>query len=132
MLSPQAASAQLIQVGRGRSSIDLFLNKVAKSRKRPVTSEPNPERGLYYRSDSLRFAEAGIPSLLLAPADLTTYLQQQFNQPSDTYSDAWTFEATTQDLQLLYLTGLQIAEAKTAPTFNANDEFAKPASNSRK
>ena len=132
MLSPQAASAQLLQVGRGRSSIDLFLNKVAKSRKRPVTSEPNPERGLYYRSDSLRFAEAGIPSLLLAPADLTTYLQQQFNQPSDTYSDAWTFEATAQDLQLLYLTGLQIAEAKTAPTFNANDEFAKPASNSRK
>lgn len=128
MLSPQVASTQLLQVGRGRSSIDQFLDRAAKSRKRPVTSEPDPERGLYYRSDSLRFAEAGIPSLLLAPTDLTTYLQQQFNQPADTYSDAWTFEATAQDLQILYLSGLQLANAKSPPSFNAKDEFAKHAS----
>lgn len=63
------STPQVIQIGRGKSSLDGLFDQVAKLRKRQVIADPLPQLGLYYRSDSLPFAEAGIPSLFLGAPD---------------------------------------------------------------
>jgi len=118
------ARAQVIQIGRGKSSLDGLFDAVAKLRKRQVVADPSPQLGLYYRSDSLRFAEAGIPSLFLGAADVQQFLGERFGQPTDSLGADLALDATAEDAQLMYLTALRIADSKLPPRWNPGDEFA--------
>lgn len=118
------ARAQVIQIGRGKSSLDGIFDAVAKLRKRQVVADPSPQLGLYYRSDSLRFAEAGIPSLFLGAADVQQFLGERFLQPTDALPADLVLDATAEDAQLLYLTALRIADSKLPPKWTPGDEFA--------
>lgn len=116
---------QVIQIGRGKSSLDGLFEAVAKLRKRQVVADPSPQLGLLYRSDSLPFAEAGIPSLFLGAADTERFLGERFQQPSDVLSDDLSLDATAEDTQLLYLTALRIADGKQPPKWQPGDEFSR-------
>lgn len=116
---------QVIQIGRGKSSLDALLDAAAKLRKRQVVADPSPQLGLFYRSDSLPFALAGIPSLFLGAADAARFFGERFLQPSDALGDDLVLDATAEDAQLLYLTALRIAESKLPPKWNPGDEFVR-------
>ena len=81
------------------------------------------ELGLYYRTESLVFAKAGIPSLFLGWPDLTRYLREEYRQGKETAGAAWSFAGGAADAELLLATGRRLAQAKVAPTFKKLDEF---------
>ena len=49
-------------VGNGKSSLDDVVAAVAKEQGRRVDSDPEPEKGFYYRSDHFSFAKVGVPA----------------------------------------------------------------------
>ena len=50
-------------VGLGNSDLDDVLTDVLKADGRTVRSDPEPEKGFYYRSDHFEFAKKGVPAL---------------------------------------------------------------------
>jgi Zn-dependent M28 family amino/carboxypeptidase len=118
-----AAAAQVVQIGRGKSSLDGTLDAAAKARKLQVVGEASPQLGLYYRSDSAAFADAGIPSLFLGAPDVETFLRERAMQPADALPSELPLDATAGAAQLLYSAALRIASDKAPPTWSAQDEY---------
>jgi len=118
------ASTELVQIGRGKSTLDELLDSVAKATGRTVIADRKPERGLLYRSESLVFARAGAPVLFLAPPDLEQYLTTDYLRPSDTLRESFSFTGAAQDCALLYQLGWLTADSPTLPYFVPGDEFA--------
>lgn len=119
---------EILQIGRGKSSLDEVLDGLAAAQKRYVIADPRPERGLFYRSESLVFARAGIPVLFVAPPDLDSFLASDYLQTSDIFREGWSFTGGAQDCALLYQAALWVANARTAPQVRDGDEFAPRAS----
>lgn len=119
---------ELLQIGRGKSSLDELVDRLASSQKRYVVADSRPERGLLYRSDSFVFAKAGIPVLFVMPVDVDGYLAADYLRPSDTFRESWSFAGGAQDCALLYQAALLVASARTPPQVLAGDEFAPRAS----
>src|SRR3546814_19583113 len=60
-LNPAGPAKDSVVVGRGKSELDAYLEKIAAAAKRTVVDEPTPETGFYYRSDHFSFAKLGVP-----------------------------------------------------------------------
>src|SRR3546814_17666409 len=60
-LNPAGPAKDIVVVGRGKSELDAYLEKIAAAAKRTVVAEPTPEKGFYYRSDHFSFAKLGLP-----------------------------------------------------------------------
>lgn len=124
-IDPQAPAPTVIQIGRGKSTIDAALDAAAKDQSRKVVADPVPELGLYYRSESMAFAKAGIPSLFIGWPDLGRYLREDYRQSGkEGFGASWSFIGGAQDAELLLAAGRRLAEGKTAPAFKKTDEFA--------
>src|SRR3546814_6044733 len=48
-LNPAGPAKDIVVVGRGKSELDAYLEKIAAAAKRTVVDEPTPEKGFYYR-----------------------------------------------------------------------------------
>src|SRR5262249_61411017 len=55
----------ITQIGRGKSSIDEVVTRVAAAQGREVKPDQFPDRGSFYRSDQFNFAKIGVPALYL-------------------------------------------------------------------
>jgi Zn-dependent M28 family amino/carboxypeptidase len=122
--------------GFGNSDLDEYARPMALLQGRELTPEPNPERGLYYRSDCFTFARAGIPSLyavgglddsargpVWGRANLEDYLQHRYRQLGDQYSADWDVRGALDDLRLYYEVGERVARAHRFPRWNSNSEY---------
>lgn len=134
-------SPQIVQIGRGKSSgIDAVVDALAGAQRRKVLPDPMPDKGAYYRSDQFSFARIGVPSIYLGrPIDLLDakgkllpgaglaqverYTAELYHRPGDEYREDWNFDGAVQDVQLLYLAALRLANGPR-PSFNRGDEFA--------
>lgn len=124
VLPTGGAAPTVFQLARGKSTLDGDLDAAAKKEKREVQAAAQAELGLFYRSDSARFAEAGVPSLLLGTEDLGRFLRDELLRPGETLRDTWTLEGTVAEIRLLYRVALRIADAKKPPAFLPGDEYA--------
>src|SRR5579864_3526306 len=52
----------IVQIGRGVSTLDDVIDSAAQGQGRVVKVDPEPEKGYYYRSDHFEFAKNGIPA----------------------------------------------------------------------
>lgn len=123
-INPLAPEPNVIQIGRGKSTIDAILDAAAREQERKVVADPTPELGLYYRSESMAFARHNIPSVFLGWPDLPRYMKDEYRQGKEGVGAAWSFLGAAQDAELLLIVGRKLAEAKAAPTFKKTDEFA--------
>lgn len=123
-------------VGFGASTIDDIARAVAHEQGRTALAERRPESGSYYRSDHFEFAKVGVPAFYTRagrdfigqPADfadkkVAEYIAKDYHQPSDEVKPDWTFEGAAQDAELLFLTGLRIANGATWPQWSPGNEF---------
>lgn len=134
-------SREVVQIGRGKATIDAVLDAAAAAQRRKVLPDQMPDKGGYYRSDQLNFARAGVPSIYLGPpADLLgpdgkvrpgagkerveRFIRENYHQPSDELRDDWSFEAAARDVQLLYDCALRLAADGKRYSFRPGDEFA--------
>lgn len=112
------------------------VRTVAASQNRVVTPDSEPESGMRYRSDTLSFARAGVPVVVLGggidvvgkppgwgKAQLADYFEHRYHQPSDAYDPHWDWSGAVQDLALFFGIGRRLANASTWPNWYANDEF---------
>ena len=60
------------------------------------------------------------------------YLSNHYHGPSDEYNDSWVMDGAIEDLQLYFLTGLDIVNSNEWPNWNEGTEFKAARDNSKK
>ncbi len=123
-------------IGRGKSSLDAVVERIAGSQGRVVKSDQFPDRGFFYRSDQFSFAKIGVPAAFLEagtdfigrPAgwgkqQIELYEAVRYHQPSDEIDSSWNFSGMIEDAVLGFWTGLEVANADAMPSWNSGDEF---------
>jgi len=126
----------IIFVGKGKSTLDDYVEAVARRQDRVVTPDQFPDRGFFYRSDQFNFARIGVPALYLdAGTDIIgkpagwgkeqheRYERDHYHQPSDEIDDSWNFDGMIEDAQLSFHVGLNVANADEMPVWVPGDEF---------
>jgi Zn-dependent M28 family amino/carboxypeptidase len=126
----------ITQIGRGKSSLDDVLDRVAASAGRRVEPDQFPDRGSFYRSDQFNFAKIGVPALYMKTGtdvigrpegwgkeQILAFETHRYHQPSDQLDSTWTFEGMVEDTQLAFRASAEIANADALPTWRPGDEF---------
>jgi Zn-dependent M28 family amino/carboxypeptidase len=126
----------VIIVGYGNSELEENLRDAALLQGREVHPDPNPELGLYYRSDQLSFARGGVPALYAKAglddsargpawgrAQLDDYLAHRYRQTTDKYSADWDVRGAIEELRLYYDVGNRLSRSRRFPRWYPNSEF---------
>ncbi|MGE5346178.1 MAG: M28 family peptidase, partial [Acidithiobacillales bacterium] len=126
----------LSQIGKGKSSLDGWIDEIARKEGRVVFPDLFPDRGSFYRSDQFSFARVGIPAAYVhsgtdvigKPKGWGREQQEEFelkdyHQPSDVLTPAWNFDGFVADTRFLLHLGLKIANAAAMPVWTKGDEF---------
>jgi Zn-dependent M28 family amino/carboxypeptidase len=123
-------------IGLGNSDLDDYTIEAAKEQGRTVRSDPEPEKGFYYRSDHFNFAKQGVPAL--DPHDGIDYVGKpdgygleihraytanDYHKPSDEVKPDWDLRGAVEDLQLLTAVGYRVANADRYPEWKPGTEF---------
>lgn len=123
-------------IGKGKSSLDPIVERVAASQGRVVKPDQFPDRGYYYRSDQFSFAHIGVPALYLdtgtdfigRPAgwgrqQVEAFEAHRYHQPSDEIDSTWNFDGMIEDARLGFRVGLAVADSDAMPSWTPGDEF---------
>lgn len=126
----------IVQIGRGVSTLDAVIDDVAKEQGRIVKFDPEPEKGLYYRSDHFQFAKNGVPAFdpesgvdfLGQPGGWgiekrKEYTAMRYHKPADKIAPDWNMEGAVEDAQLYFLVGYRVANDPRMPEWNSGAEF---------
>jgi Zn-dependent M28 family amino/carboxypeptidase len=123
-------------VGFGNSTLDDHVQAVATRQGRTVRAEPNPEKGIFYRSDHFEFAKAGVPALYLKPgveyvgkpADYGTrksdeFTERDYHKVSDEVKPDWDLSGAVEDLRLLLEVTDRVSNESKWPEWRPGTEF---------
>lgn len=137
-------SKDIVIVGAGKNEVEDVVVRLAGLQGRRLSPDPFPERGHYYRSDQFSFAKIGVPAVFFGGGlDLTVggvargraledaFLENSYHKPSDQWSDSLDFSGATQDGQLLYDVGRELADGVAWPNWRADAEFKAARDESR-
>ena len=126
----------IVQIGRGASTLDDIVQAAATEQGRTVKFDPEPEKGFYYRSDHFEFAKSGIPAFdpdegvdfIGKPEGWGLEKRRQFtaeryHKPADKIYPDWDMSGAELDCQLYFLVGARVANAAKMPQWSANSEF---------
>lgn len=123
--------------GLGHSELDSLLEQEAKKQGRYICSDPNPENGMFYRSDQLPFLKAGVPSLFAKGFShqremgkkktleaVETYWKETYHKPSDKFNpEVHRLDGLVEDAILFYELGNKLANSSYFPKWNEKSEF---------
>jgi Zn-dependent M28 family amino/carboxypeptidase len=122
--------------GRFLSGVDDVLQAQAKTLGLAVEQDSQPEKGMYFRADHFEFAKAGVPALSIAlgtdyvghPAGWGLQQQQgytanRYHKPADLYDPSWDLSGMQQQLDLMYGTGLALADSDQWPAWKPGTPF---------
>ena len=122
--------------GFGNSELEEYVRETALLEGRDTHPDPNPETGMYYRSDQFSFARIGIPALYVEAglddsargpvygrAQLDDYMAHRYHQPGDKYSADWDVRGALDVLHLYYEVGYRVARSRRYPRWYPNSEF---------
>jgi Zn-dependent M28 family amino/carboxypeptidase len=139
ILQTAGPARDVVLVGAGQNDLEKDLAQAAAAQGRTVTPDAKPERGLFYRADHFSLAKRGVPTLLLmgigGGADLISggrtagdawvsdYTAHCYHQTCDLWSPDWNLRGAAQDIDLFYRIGLELANSRRWPEWNANSEF---------
>ncbi|WP_210486241.1 M28 family metallopeptidase [Rufibacter aurantiacus] len=136
MLNPYGTTKDIVLIGIGQSELEEILAEEARKESRYISRDPNPEAGLYYRSDHFNFAKMGIPALFtgmgidhvqLGKAEgkklLDNFTANVYHKPNDEVNAAFKTDGAAADLQLLYQVGKRLAFSNQWPQWKSGSEF---------
>ena len=126
----------LTVVGYGQSELDDYLARAAETQSRTLRSDPEPEKGFYFRSDHFNFAKKGVPALYTdtgvesvahgeawAREQREAYTNERYHKVTDEYDPSWNLQGAVDDLQLLYHVGARLAGESTFPQWSEGSAF---------
>jgi Zn-dependent M28 family amino/carboxypeptidase len=139
ILQTAGPSRDVVLIGAGQNDLETDLARAAAAQGRTITADAKPERGLFYRADHFSLAKRGVPTLLLmgigGGADLVNggrpagdawvsdYTTHCYHQTCDAWNADWDLRGAAQDVDLFYRIGLELADSRRWPEWNATSEF---------
>ena len=138
-LQSAGPARDVILIGRGQSSLEDLMARMAATQGRIVTPDAQPQRGLFYRADHFPFAKRGVPVLLLmalgggvdlvaggraaGDAWVSDFTARCYHQTCDQWSPDWDLRGAAQDVSLAYRIGLHLANSRAWPAWREGSEF---------
>ena len=123
-------------VGLGQSELDDIAGAVAAELGRELRSDPEPEKGFYYRSDHFEFAKVGVPAFypdggvdfIGRPPGFgmevrAQYVAEAYHKPGDEVQDWYDLSGMVDDLEFLYRMGRRLADSEDWPEWAETSEF---------
>lgn len=123
--------------GYGQSELDSWLSEEADKQGRYIAPDPNPENGMFFRSDQFPFVKEGVPSIFAkgyTDAEkygkektlelISDYWKNTYHKPFDEYlPEREDLSGLVDDAILLYNVGLNLASSEEWPAWNDDSEF---------
>jgi len=135
-LNQWGKTSDMTVIGLGNSTLDDVLVDQLKAQGRTVRSDPEPEKGFYYRSDHFEFAKQGIPALdtdggvSFIGKDSTygmkkrdEYTAHDYHSVSDEVKPDWDLSGAVEDMRTLFKVGYNVGQADGLPSWKAGNEF---------
>lgn len=136
MLNVHGRTRDLTVIGLGQSDLDDYAREVAALQSRTLRPDPEPERGMYYRSDHFSFARRGVPAFepdegsdfIGKPPNFglearKAFYANDYHKPSDKVKADWDLSGGVEDLQLDWMVGYRVAQAESRPRWKTGAEF---------
>ncbi len=131
--------------GSGQSELDSWVKIEAGKQGRYLAADPNPENGMFFRSDQFPFVKMGVPAIYAkgyidakkyGKAEtlkiLDHYWRDIYHSPFDEYHPSTDdLGGIVQDAKLLFHVGTNLANSKAWPSWNQDSEFKGVRENSR-
>lgn len=125
--------------GYGQSELDQWLADEAQKQGRYVDVDPNPENGMFFRSDQFPFVKKGVPALFAkgytdaiksgkegTAKEIADYWANTYHKPSDEYDAASAdLSGLVDDAGLFYKIGLNLVNSDQFPKWKDGSEFKK-------
>jgi Zn-dependent M28 family amino/carboxypeptidase len=138
MLNVHGKTKDLTVVGLGQSELDDYAQAIAAEQGRWLKPDPQPERGMYYRSDHFSFVRRGVPAFepdhgdefIGKPAGFGKQVRDDFfanlyHKPTDTVKPDWDLSGGVEDLQFSWMMGYRVAQAEQFPRWKPGAEFKR-------
>ncbi len=137
MMIPMGRMKDVMITGYGQSDLDELVAGVAASQDRYVMADPNPQTGMFFRSDHFSFARYGVPSVFArgncdsrdhgsewAAAREADYIRNRYHRPADNYDpESWDMNGIAEDARLAFEVGYKLTLVKKYPEWRENSEF---------
>jgi len=137
LLLPIGRMKDIMVTGFGQSDLDDMLAEAASRQGRYLMPDPNPETGMYFRSDHFPFAKAGIPALFArgncdsrefgkewAAAQEKDYIANKYHKPADNYYPDMNFDGIVEDARAVFDVAYRIVASEIRPQWKPGSEFA--------
>ena len=132
--------------GSGQSELDQWVEKEAVKQGRYLAPDPNPDNGMFFRSDQFPFVRQGVPAIYAkgyvdaekygkteTMERVNRYWKETYHTPSDEYHpDRDDLSGVVEDAKLLYCVGTDLANSTAWPAWNKDSEFKVIREQSRK
>jgi Zn-dependent M28 family amino/carboxypeptidase len=123
--------------GFGQSELDNWLKTEAEKQGRYLAADPNPENGMYFRSDHFPLVKKGVPAIFAKgyiEAEkygkektlqvISDYWENTYHKPTDEFhSDMDDLSGLVEDAELFYHLGFNLANSTEWPKWNNGSEF---------
>lgn len=134
--NPWGRTSDLLATGNGLSTMDDFLESAATMLGRKLVRENFDDNTLYFSSDQIEFARAGIPAAFPFSGFLYvgkpksfgeekwgTYGEHHYHRVSDEVRPDWTMVGAAEDCRFYATAGYLIANSKERPKWLPNAGF---------
>ncbi|HEV7891676.1 MAG TPA: M28 family metallopeptidase [Pyrinomonadaceae bacterium] len=130
-------TSDITLIGLGNSTLDDVAAAAAQEQGgRTLSPDPEPGKGLYYRSDHFEFAKQGVPALDpdagvkyvgkepgFAMKKRDEYEKNDYHKPSDQVKPDWDLSGAVEDAQLFFTVGLNVLQGDKYPEWKPGTEF---------
>lgn len=137
-------TSDLITTGYGLSTLDEALGEAARLQGRTFVNEALDDGSLYFASDQVEFALAGIPAVFpfsgntyvgkpkeFGEARWAAYSRKDYHKVTDEVQSDWNLSGAAEDARWLLIAGYNVADAGTRPEWKRGSEFKRTAARSR-
>lgn len=121
----------VVAFGATHSSLGPIVAQAATRMGIASSPDPVPEQAVFIRSDSFRFVQQGIPSVMVATgfagpgrAAYEDFLQHRYHQPGDDLNQPLDYAAGAKLVALVQAITIAIADLQQPPRWNAGDFFS--------
>jgi len=132
--------------GSGQSELDEWVKLEAEKQGRYIAPDPNPDNGMFFRSDQFPLVKLGVPAIFAkgyveaknlgkeeTMRQVDRYWKETYHTPSDEYNPKRDdLSGIVEDARLLYHVGSNLANSTAWPKWKADSEFKEVRENSFK
>ena len=136
LMLPYGRMKDVMITGYGQSDLEDIVRIEAEKQDRYILPDPNPQSGMYYRSDHFSFARVGVPALFARgnndsrekgieymSAKEKEWLSNNYHKPFDEYEEWWNLDGVAEDARLLFRVGWELANQDEFPKWKDGSEF---------